>query len=237
MPLIAVTASNAQEAEPYIASITSRGADARLVTPENFADLAETMEGVSGLMLCGGYDVHPKLYGQDVDPAAHVHSWPERDEMELAILRDALARDMPVLCICRGMQLMNVAFGGSLIQDLPGHRPSTDAQHDEPQKPLMHPVYVSPGSKLGAIIGAGAIYRTNSHHHQGVREPQKAPALLASAYHTEDGAIEGLESPAHGWVIGVQCHPEREDEVPRNFLRLFDGLIDWASRFEGLVPR
>ena len=230
MPLIAVTASHAKEAAPYAASVERRGADTRLVTPHTYGSTAEAMEGVGGLLLCGGADVHPKFYGQEIDPAANVETDDARDEIELALLRDALERDMPVLAICRGMQLLNVAFGGSLIQDLPGHGPG-NIDKDEVDQPTMHSAYVSPGSKLAAIIGLGAVYRVNSWHHQGLREANRSPRLLASAYHPEDGLIEGLESPAHSWVVGVQCHPEREGEVPSNFLRLFEGFIDWAQRF------
>ena len=95
---------------------------------------------------------------------------------------------------------------------------------------MYHQVYVSPGSKLAAVVGSGGFFRMNSRHHQGLRDAQRAPALLASAYAVEDGVIEALESPSHAWVIGVQCHPERESEVPRGFLRLFQGFLEWAER-------
>ncbi len=230
MPLVAVTASHAKEAAPYCASVERRGATTKLIVPDGFEGVAQAIEGVSGLLLCGGVDVHPKYYGQEIDPQAGVEAWAARDEMELALLRHALEQDMPVLAICRGMQVLNVAFGGSLIQDVPDHGPG-NIDKDMVQQATMHPVYVSPGSRLGAIIGLGAVYRTNSWHHQGLRERHRAPGLLASAYHPQDGIIEGLESTQHDWVIGVQCHPEREAEVPRNFLRLFDGFIERAERF------
>ena len=99
-------------------------------------------------------------------------------------------------------------------------------------KPFKHPVYVSPGSKLGAIIGVGAIFQTNSYHHQGAKEAQRAPGLLASAYHPQDGIIEALESPEYRWLMGVQCHIEKEKEVPSIFLNLFDWLISWSSAYE-----
>ena len=220
MPLIAVTATSPREAEPYIASLTSRRGEARLVTPRGFTGVIDAMDGVSGLLLCGGHDIHPSFYGGELDAGASADCSSDRDEMELAMLRHALERGMPVLGICRGMQLINVAFGGSVIQDLPDHGRG------------MHPVYVSPGSKLGAILGAGAIYRTNSLHHQGVKEACRAPGLLASAYHPGDGVVEALESPAHPHLIGVQCHPERESEVPRSFVKLFDWLVGWSGRHE-----
>lgn len=211
---------------PYLAAMAKHAVGTRLLTPKDFPGVAAAMHGVTGLLLCGGVDVHPKYYGQEIDPAAHVECWPERDEMELALLRDALSRDVPVLAICRGMQVLNVAFGGSLIQDLPGHGPGGGEKHDEP---VMHQIYVSPGSRLGAVIGGGGVYRVNSWHHQGLKERHRAPGLLACAYHPQDGIVEGLESTRHRWVLGVQCHPEREREVPKALVRLFDSFAAWAA--------
>ena len=225
MPLIAVTGSSQKGVEMYVASIERRGAAVLLATPDASLSASQMLEGVGGLLLSGGADIHPSCYGREVDPSANVQCDQARDEMELSLLRQALDLDMPVLGICRGMQLLNVGFGGSLIQDILNHRATEDGQSG------IHPVFVSPGSKLGTIIGAGGNYRTNSSHHQGLKEPQRSPALLASAYAPDDGIIEGLESPAHSWVIGVQCHPERENEVPRGFLNLFGGLVEWAERF------
>jgi putative glutamine amidotransferase len=228
MALIAVTASGPTEAQPYVASIESRNGQARILTPSTYFGL-DALEGVSGLLLCGGYDVHPQYYGQEIAAGVGVETHAERDEMEMGLLWAAVERQMPVLGICRGMQLINVAFGGTLIQDLPGH---AKLPEDVGEKPFKHPVYVSPGSKLGAIIGVGAIFQTNSYHHQGAKEAQRAPGLLASAYHPQDGIIEALESPEYRWLMGVQCHIEKEKEVPSIFLNLFDWLISWSSAYE-----
>ncbi|MDE2836592.1 MAG: gamma-glutamyl-gamma-aminobutyrate hydrolase family protein [Chloroflexota bacterium] len=229
MALIGVTTSNGSGAGRYVVSLESRGARTRVLTPERFTSLEEAMDGVSGLLLTGGGDVDPALYGEALDGSMGIE--PERDEMEMALLRYAVQEEMPTLGICRGMQLINVAMGGRLIQDLPGHTlPEFES--------AVHQVYVSPGSRLGAIIGAGAIYRTNSRHHQGLKEAQRAPSLMASAYHPEDGIVEALESPEHPWLVGVQCHPEREDEVPKSFGKLFEWLTGWAERYEaGDMPR
>lgn len=229
MALIGVTASNGSTAKNYVASLESRGAQARVLTPERFTSIEEAMDGVSGLLLTGGGDVDPALYGETLNGSMGIE--PERDEMEMALFRYAIEEDMPTLGICRGMQLINVAMGGRLIQDLPGHTlPEFQS--------AVHQVYVSPGSRLGAIIGAGAIYRTNSRHHQGLKEAQRAPCLMASAYHPEDGIVEALESPEHPWLMAVQCHPEREDEVPKSFGKLFEWLAGWAERYEaGDMPR
>ena len=227
LPLIAVTATSEREAQPYVDALAARGGEARVLTPEHFEGVDEAMRGVSGLLLCGGYDVEPARYGAGRDPATG-ETDPRRDEMELGLLRDALDRNMPVLGICRGMQLINVAFGGTLLQDIPGHvEPGGDNDGS-----VRHEVYVAPGSKLGAIIGAGAVYRTNSLHHQGLKEAQRAPGLMASAFHPQDGIVEAIESPAHPWLVGVQCHPERESEVPKSFRKLFDWLVGWSGRFD-----
>ena len=219
---IVIASATTKAAALYVQAIESRGGTARVLTYRERMGAGEALKGAGGLLLTGGLDIHPRFYGQEPDPVANVRASVARDEVEFALLREALTRDMPVLGICRGMQLINVAFGGSLLQDIQGHRL---------WKADRHPLFVSPGSKLGAIVGAGARHRTNSRHHQGLKDPQKAPELLASAYMVSDGVIEGLESPAHSWVIGVQCHPERENEVPKSFLNLFDNLLDWAGRY------
>ncbi|MCI0821297.1 MAG: gamma-glutamyl-gamma-aminobutyrate hydrolase family protein [Chloroflexi bacterium] len=224
--LIAVTATSEREARPYVDALTARGGAARVLTAKHFAGVSEAVSGVSGLLLCGGCDIDPARYGAEAEPATG-KTEPARDEMELAVLRDALERNMPVLAICRGMQLVNVAFGGTLLQDIPGH-----VERGGPNDgSVRHEVYVAPGSKLGAIMGAGAVYKTNSLHHQGLREAQRAPELMASAFHPHDGIVEALESPAHPWLMAVQCHPEREDEVPKSFRKLFDWLAGWSGRF------
>jgi gamma-glutamyl-gamma-aminobutyrate hydrolase PuuD len=227
MPLIAITSTDLKEAKPYVASVELRGGQTRVLTPDSYRTVDEALDGVSGLLLSGGEDIHPRYYGQEIDPKANVEPLVERDEMEMAIFRAALERNMPILGICRGMQLINVAFGGTLIQDLPGHRDANDDSH-----PISHQVYVSPGSKLGAIVGLGAVFKTNSWHHQGCKEAQRAPGLMASAYHPVDGIIEGLESPQHKLLIGVQCHIERENEVSNVFLKLFEWLVAWSTAYE-----
>ena len=205
------------------------GSETRLLLPGSHGDAAasELMRGMGGLLLSGGPDVHPQRYGQHPDPDAGLQLRPELDDLEFRVLEYALSADMPVLAICRGMQVMNVAFGGSLIQDLPGHR-NGDPDRDEP---ASHLIYVAPGAKKAAIIGSAGFFKVNSYHHQGLTEAQRAPRLMSTAYSVDDGLVEGLESPEHSWVIGLQCHPERKDEVPRLFANLFAGLHDRAKRF------
>ena len=124
MAVIVITSAGLRNARRYIQAIEPLGAEVRLVTPENSASLPtdELMAGVGGLMLCGGPDVDPTFYGDAPDPDAGLSLSLPLDELEFRLLDHALDRDMPVLAICRGMQLLNVAFGGRLIQDLPDRR-------------------------------------------------------------------------------------------------------------------
>ena len=233
MAVVAITSISERNARRYLDAMHSAGSKTRLLLPENDTDAAaeELLRGVGGLLLSGGPDVHPGRYGQEPDPDAGLKLAPELDELEFRVLEHALAADMPVLAICRGMQVLNVAFGGKLIQDLPGHR-----SDDSGEEHTSHQIYVAPGAKSAAIIGSAGFFRVNSYHHQGLNEAQRAPRLMSTAYSVEDGLVEGIESPEHSWVIGLQCHPERTDEVPRLFVNLFGGLHDRAEQFtEALV--
>ena len=232
MALVVVTAESEQYASPYIQSLGARVVT-RTVTPESPVDCAvDLLKGAGGLYLCGGSDIHPSVYGMEPEPGVELELCPGLDPLELRLLNTALEQDMPVLGICRGMQMLNVAFGGVLLQNAPGHR----APGDEDEVPsAKHTVYLSPGSKLAAILGTGGFFRVNSIHHQGLKEAQKAPGLLASAYSLEDGLIEGLESPGHSWVVGVQFHPERTDEVPKAFNNLFESFKDRVEDYGSSV--
>ena len=229
MAVVAITSFTERNARRYVAAMESAGSETRVLTPgfHGGAETSELMRGIGGLLLAGGPDVHPERYGQEPDPDARLQLRPELDDLEFRVLEHALSEDMPVLAICRGMQVMNVAFGGRLIQDLSGHR--NDDPDDEEH--ASHLIYVAPGAKSAAIIGSAGFFKVNSYHHQGLTEAQRAPRLMSTAYSVEDGLVEGLESPEHSWVVGLQCHPERKDEVPRLFANLFAGLHDRAERF------
>ena len=227
MAIVAITSSSERNARRYVAAMESAGSETRVLLPDSCgkAETGELMRGIGGLLLSGGPDVHPERYGQATDPDAGLQLRPELDELEFRVLEYALSEDMPVLAICRGMQVLNVAFGGRLIQHLDGHR------NDDADEYASHLIYVAPGAKSAAIIGSAGFFKVNSYHHQGLTEAQRAPRLMSTAYSVEDGLVEGLESPEHSWVIGLQCHPERQDEVPRLFVNLFAGLHDRAERF------
>ena len=217
MPTVAITTCTEQNAQRY-ASVLGGGIDVRILVPgRDYAPPGVLLEGVSGLLLGGDADAGPTASGDD------------GLEASLDLLAAALDRDMPVLALAWGMQLLNRAFGGRPLTETPGH--GTDPE-DVDGRSARHMVYLSPGSKLAAILGMGGFFRVNSRHRLGVREPQKAPRLLASAYSLDDGIVEGLESPEHDWVIGVQCCPERQGEVPQAFKNLFLAFTERVQRTE-----
>ena len=143
------------------------------------------------------------------------------------LLDVALEVDMPVLATGDGMHALNRHFGGGEPLPVLAHC------SDDKTEPLRHQIYLSPGSKVAAIIGSAGMFRVNSRHRQGIREPQRAERLMTIAYQLDDGIIEGLESKEHSWVIGVQFLPERVDEVPASFNNLFLGLVERAQDFIG----
>jgi len=179
-------------------------------------DVADTtgpggsLKNCAGLVLTGGIDIDPALYGEMRHPEVDEINRP-RDDFELSLLREALEADVPVLAICRGHELLNVCFGGSLLQHVEDN--SHRWQEDEPITSSFHDVTLMPDSKLSAIYAAERI-RTNSRHHQAVTPDRVANGLLITGI-SDDGIVEGLESTAHHWVVGVQWHPERpEPEMP-----------------------
>ena len=225
---VAITSVDLRNSRRYVQIIETLGAKVCVLTPPEERPASQVLDGIGGLMLTGGPDVDPTLYGAEPDSDAGLELCRPLDDMELRLLDHALDRDLPVLAICRGMQLLNVAFGGQLIQDLPGHKAERDDGCWQPEK---HLIYMAPGAKAAAIIGSAGFFRVNSLHHQGLREAQRSPKLMTSAYSVEDGLIEGLESPNHSWVIGLQCHPERQDEVPRSFANLFAAFCERAEMY------
>ena len=225
---VVITSVDLRNSRRYVQVMESLGAEVSVVTPPEDGNSSKVLEGSGGLMLTGGPDVDPAIYGAEPDPDANLELCRPLDDLELRLLDYALDHDMPVLAICRGMQLLNVAFGGQLIQDLPGHKAEREDGCWQPEK---HLIYMAPGAKAAAIIGSAGFFRVNSLHHQGLREAQRSPRLMTSAYSVEDGLIEGLESPNHSWVIGLQCHPERQDEVPRSFANLFAGFFERAEMY------
>ena len=176
MAVIALTSVDLRNALPYLQATEPLSLDVRLLMPEDSGSVpTETlMEGVGGLLLSGGPDVDPEFYGATPDPNAGLYMSKPLDDLEFRLLEHALQRDMPVLAICRGMQVLNVAFGGQLIQDLPGHRAVREGDRWVSES---HQIYLAPGAKAAPIIGSAGFFRVNSRHHQGgARTPEVSAA-------------------------------------------------------------
>ncbi|MDP3176499.1 MAG: gamma-glutamyl-gamma-aminobutyrate hydrolase family protein [Spirochaetaceae bacterium] len=225
--------SYASLADDYIDSVAAAGATpVALPIARSAADRAAYLDLVDGLLLSGGADVHPRRYGEQ--PSRKISSWSTaRDEFEIALTREALDRGIPVLGICRGHQVANVALGGSLYQDIyeqvplvAGHNPDVEAC-DEP----YHAIEFAPGpSRLrSAFEGADSEGRilVNSFHHQAVKD--LAPGLRATAL-SADGIVEAFESGAEGtFLLCVQFHPECMTRRFPAFLGLFRALAQAAA--------
>ena len=202
----------------YVRAVERAGGRALLVPPSDDG-VDETLEALDGLIFSGGSDLDPELYGQE----AHAETSGvvrNRDTAELALLEAALERDMPVLAICRGSQVLNVARGGDLVQHLPDvvgdekhkHTPGTFADHD---------VSVEDGSRLASVLGERAPVK--SHHHQGFGEVGKGLRVVA---HAEDGTIEAVEDPTRRFALGVLWHPEAGEDAG-----LFEELVREAEQY------
>jgi putative glutamine amidotransferase len=193
-PIIAVCYRFESKAAPYLDALRDAGCDPVGITPAN---APESLKHFEGLVLTGGTDLSPELYGEAPHPQTQPPD-PERDEMDLQLLRDALSRNLPVLAICRGMQLFNVAHGGTLIQHIEGHA----IRGAGPAEPV-HEVVILPETRLAAILGQTA--QVNSRHHQAVGRVGSGLAVSAMA---PDGIVEGLERPDQRFALAVQWHPE-----------------------------
>lgn len=204
------------------AILTAGGLPILLPTSLPINALPELVNRFDGFVLSGGGDVDPALYGGKANANVHAIN-AERDAFELALVPLVLAADKPLLAICRGVQVLNVALGGSLYEDIASTL-SAAQRHDwypnYPRDYLAHTVEVEPGSRLARILGTRKL-RTNSLHHQAIRQP--APAFEVVA-HAEDGVIEAVELPGKRFAIGVQWHPECLPEEPA-IQRLFKAFV------------
>jgi putative glutamine amidotransferase len=213
----------------YVRAVIAGGGLPVIITPELEPGCAVELFGeCDGLLLTGGEDVEPARYG--AAPHAKLGDVsPSRDLNELALIAEARARDLPILGICRGIQILNVACGGTLHQDLPTQRPG--AVNHEPggaRDTVAHPLTLEPQSRLAKIFGQDQI-TANSIHHQGI--DSLGEGLIATA-HAPDGLVEGIESHnPKEWLIGVQWHPEELALHPHAAdLKLFTALVAAAAR-------
>ncbi|MGG0644207.1 gamma-glutamyl-gamma-aminobutyrate hydrolase family protein [Sporosarcina gallistercoris] len=226
-PLIGITSDIDENGETFLKADYSRAilraGGLPVVLPAGLEDIEEICDRIDGLLLTGGEDVNPLLFGEE--PKRELGKIaPERDTMEMALAKCAVGKDMPVLGICRGHQILNVALGGTIHQhiysDLEGpllqHKQQADRNYP------THTVRVTEGSRLAEFASAKEIL-VNSLHHQAVNDVPEPLRVMATA---TDGIIEALESTKHRFVMSVQWHPEalsnRSDETSLN---LFEGFV------------
>jgi putative glutamine amidotransferase len=219
--------------DDYLASVEQIGARARVL--EVTESPRKVLNEVDGLLLTGGGDVDPVFYGEDRHPLTD-DAEPGRDEFEIDLARRAMSENVPLLAICRGAQVLNVAAGGTLVQDIPSAVES-ELRHSvtEPKDLECHEIDVVAGSKLSAVLGdrldGSCSCRVNSRHHQSVGRPGDGLVVNARA---ADGVIEGIEKPDATFCVGVQWHPEnfwRSGE----FKPLFEAFVQAARGRVGRV--
>ena len=208
--------------EPYVAAMVAAGARVALLPPSQPGAAGELLERFDGLLLAGGGDIEPARYGAGDHPAQYGTD-PARDELELELARAAVRLGTPTLGICRGVQLLNVAFGGTLVQHLPDGNGLLE--HRNEAKQAMHDVEVAAGSRLAAALGQGTA-RCLSHHHQGLGRLGDGFRPVARA---PDGLVEGIERD-QGWTVGVLWHPESTAATDPVQQRLLRGFVEAASR-------
>ncbi|MGI8773621.1 MAG: gamma-glutamyl-gamma-aminobutyrate hydrolase family protein [Actinomycetota bacterium] len=182
---------------------------------------ASPLDGAAGLLLPGGGDIDPIVYGHPRHPRTRRVSR-ERDKLETTLLREALRRDMPVLAICRGFQLLNVQLGGTIEQNLGDNPERLGHDRDMPRAEPVHHVRIKPGSLLEEIVGASEI-PVNSHHHQGLEVVADGLEEIAWA---GDGTLEAVVSRNHSWVLGVQWHPEVMAPVDHQQMKIFSAFLE-----------
>lgn len=189
--------------------------------------LHEIYDRLDGVLLPGGGDIRPAVYGAEANPLSHEID-DARDALEITLAKWAYADDVPLLGICRGHQVLNVALGGTLVQDIPSEI-GADIEHDTPDElprsTIRHEVTLEPGSRLAQILG-GVRFEVNSLHHQAVE--QLAPGMVITALSPSDEIIEALESPEKSFVLSVQWHPEDMYKTSEPMQRLFTAFVDTA---------
>lgn len=231
-PLVGVTAAN----DPlvpghyilrwdYVHAIEAAGGIPVILAPSNGVPAHKIMQRLDGLILSGGHDITPSIYGGKPHPTIRDNSL-ERDEFELDLVRYTLEHGVPFLGICRGLQMLNLALGGGLIQNIPDRTGNLIA-HNDPERPrdmLAHSVRIMPGTLLHTLVERDTI-PVNSFHHQAVSDIPEELTVCAIA---EDQIIEGLELTDHPFALGIQWHPEALWRQDPAFFRYFQALVDAA---------
>jgi putative glutamine amidotransferase len=221
-------ASEAQEAahRRYRARVAEAGGepvDLSASTKDTDREIQEL--GIQGLVFTGGGDLNPQLYGQQNHASRNIDD--ERDRFEINLLRLALDHDLPVLAICRGFQVLNVACGGMLLQDIaPPYREHAAGRN---QTSAEHDIDVIKDSRLYAILKKTSL-KVNSRHHQAVTRERTACSLVATAFSAGEDIVEAVEKTGNTWLVGVQWHPERtEDKIGNSFWPLFEDFVRAAA--------
>lgn len=220
MPIIAIAPCD--KLHDYEESVRRAGGEVRVLDPAKDSPAA-VIGSVDALLLPGGNDVRPSLYGEAAHPTFEPAE-PGRDEYELELARRALAADLPLLAICRGVQVLNVATGGTLHQDIVDHPTIKD-----PRVAIAHDVWITPGSIVDRLLKdreTGDVCPVNSRHHQALNTIGAGLVVSATA---PDGTVEAVEDPTKRFCVGVQWHPENFYRTGE-FRPLFEGLIDAARR-------
>jgi len=243
-PRIAVTLANPEgksdialaedKNERYLEAIERHGGEPiPLDERASEAERRAAFETMDGLVLSGGEDLDPALYGEPRDARTVVD--PGRDVLDQEAFRAATARGVPVFGICRGLQVINVFSGGRLVQHVDEH--AAHPYRGRAAEASFHQLRLDPGSTLSALLGGAERLEVNSFHHQAVDRDGLAPGLRASgvAPHAQGDLVEALEgTDQNRWLLGVQCHPERTESSPAEFARLWDAFIA-AARNARLV--
>jgi putative glutamine amidotransferase len=207
----------------YVRAI-ERAGGRPLVIPPSEGATEETLAVLDGILFSGGSDLDPALYDAEAHPETQgVHEARDRAEMEL--LTAALERDMPVLAVCRGSQVLNVARGGDLVQHLPDELGHEEHKHT-PGEYSDHDVTLEPGTRVGGLLGDRAPVK--SHHHQGFGRIGEG---LRKAGYAEDGTVEALEDPSKRFAVGVLWHPEEGEDMA-----LFEALVEQATQYRDERP-
>ena len=233
-PLIGVTPDLKPESvvgvrNQYLQSVTRAGGIPVLLPISiDEADMREVFSRLDGLLITGGADIDPALYGEEESPACGELE-PERDRLEMVLGTLAVEHNLPTLGICRGCQVLNVVYGGTLIQDIPTELGVPMDVHRQPEDyaVVTHGVTVEPGTLLESIVGAGEI-RVNSRHHQAVKKLGKG--LVLNGRSTKDGIIESFNDPTKRFMLAVQWHPEMLSHERPEALKLFKALASAAAR-------
>jgi len=207
----------------YVEAVRAVGAIPLLIPPGE-PRLRECLELLDGLVFAGGGDIDPAIYGGTPHPTiANVDS--ERDRLEIDLARDVIASSIPTLGICRGLQLLNVAQGGTLIEHLPDVVGESVVHRTPERQPVPHPVRIRKDSRLAATLGKTE-YSPLSLHHQAIRAVGNALEVVARA---PDGTIEAVEMPAHPWLMAVQWHPELTAASEPADRKLFEAFVAAAA--------